>query len=466
VLIAFAGGKSALEPILQGQGPSIRPNRLIVWPSRFVAINVSLCPEADLFFIAAPGTGLQLFRTEELFTLTPSRTIQVSSFEGASGELKFCCTYPGCDSVLLFVRPATNTLYYLEIIPKNINVARLSVRNSWPFFDQEQEFYAWVRTDREFLLIGGDGAVYSLVPSVTDSDEEFLDEYRVPPTFWATAARAGQDISEITGTDSSQNYNSLYSENVAYFHPPVTNKILTFHIRDRTLAIVGMMLNFGSHGENNRPAQVVLNGRSYRTKRDRIYMLPLRPSEVHAGQSVSLFFPGRIQSDIIMQSAVIFVMPIDKIRPFLHSEEQSPDWMLRPRGLLDFQDKLGGHGVESAALQIVLAIGNRPDEEKVPDEVVARLVKLMYKCKGLAAVARGALVRVATVDPELINLWAAALSAILREGGDEVLWDYVWRDIPLLGDLWQRELQDAAWAAAPLFRSVSAVIAAFGYPNE
>jgi hypothetical protein len=253
---------------------------------------------------------------------------------------------------------------------------------------------------------------------------------------------------------------------VAYFHPPVSNKILTFHIRDPTLAIVGMMLSFGSHGENHRPAQVVLNGRSYRTKRDRNYMFPLKPSEVHAGQSVSLFFPGRIQSDIIIQSAVIFVMPIDKIRPFLLSDEESPDWMLRPRGLLDFQDKSGGHGVESAALQIVMAIGNRGGEEKIPDEVMRRLVKLMYKSKEFAAVARGALVRVVTIDPELINVWAEALRMVLNEGGNEILWDEVWRDIPLIGERWQQELQDAAWQAEPVFRSINAVIAAFGYPNE
>jgi hypothetical protein len=363
---------------------------------------------------------------------------------------------------LLFVRPTSNALYYLEITPKNMNIAQLDSPSGWSFFDQEQEFYSWIRTDREFLVIGGDGAVYSLMSAVIDSDEDVLDEYRVPPTFWATASPVGQDLSEITGTDSSQNYNSLYADNVAYFHPPLSTKILTFHIKDSKLAIVGIMLDFGSHGENHRPNQVVLNGRSYRTKRDRVYMFPLTGGEVRAGQSVSLVFPGRIQFDIIMQSAVIFAMPIEKIRPFLKAEEEGPDWMIRPRGLLDFE----GIGVEGAAGEIVLAIGNRKGEAKVPDEVIDRLVRLMYKSKEFAAVARAALVRVAMADNDLIGVWVRVLKNVMKEGGKEILWEAVWRDIRLMEERWQKELQDVAWEAEPVWRSIGAVIAAFGYPND
>jgi hypothetical protein len=367
---------------------------------------------------------------------------------------------------MLFARPSTNALYALELTSKSITVSRLPSRGQCTFFEQDQDLYAWVRTPREILVIGGDGAVYSLIPVSADSDDDSAEEYRVPPTFWATPRRAGPDISEITGTDPSQNYNSLYSDSVAYFHTPVVNKMLTFHIRDPTLAIVGVMLSFGSHGDEHRPAQVVLNGRTYRTKKERHYMFPLKPSEVHAGQSVTLFFPGRIDCDIIMQTAVIFVMPFEKIRPFLTRKSELPEWMLRPRALLDFQERGGGRGAQAAAHQIVRAIEGTTGASEIGSDVIDGVVKLMYRSKEFAGAARGAIVRVAAAEPSIVVKWAEGLERLLKEGGDDILWDTVWRDLSLMEPEWQGRLQEAAWAAQPALGSIGAAVAAFGFPEE
>jgi hypothetical protein len=459
-LIAFSGGKSILKPVLQDRRPD-RGARLVTWPTHYVAINFSLCPETDMFFVSAPGTSLQIFRTAELFKSDPARHAEVPCFEGSSGELRFCCTFPGCDSVMFFVRPATNALYSMEVTSTAVNVARFPTMDRFVFFDQMLEIYAWVRTDREFLVIGADGAVYSATPFV----EDLSFEYRVPPSFWATAHRVGRDICEITGTDPSQNYNTLFTGDVAYFHPPVPTKTLTFHIREPTLAIVGIVLSFGPNGDEHRPARIVVNGRSCATKRDRIYMFPLKPSEVRPGRSVTLLFPDRVEHDIVIQNAVVFAMPFERIRRFLTVDRKVPN------ALLDVPDHSRGRDAVGAAWRIVDAVAPVVDavapvvDADVTPAVVRDLVRIVYGGGGFAGPARAGIVRAAAANTDVVRLWAEGLRAAITDGV-VVAWDDVWRDVALFPADEQSALQALAWTATPEIASVNAAVAAFVYPVQ
>jgi hypothetical protein len=130
-------------------------------------------------------------------------------------------------------------------------------------------------------------------------------------------------------------------------------------------------------------------------------------------------FPGRAHHDIALQGAAVFVMPISKLKPFLHAVD-TPDWILRPRGLLDFQEQPPELGTARIAFQIVTGIGNAAAGDV--RALIPPICKLMYCSKDFADVARGAMVRIIAGDPSAIAAWADSLQNLIVNGS-EIIWE-------------------------------------------
>jgi hypothetical protein len=462
VLIACHSGKLYLEPIFVGAGPVISLRTMVVWQSEFVSINVSVCYEANLFFIAAPGTDLRIYRIEDLFSGTPTAATQID-FEGSSGELKFVGTVPRCPSILLFVHPQASALFALEITNTSLEVSRIRSPKAMRLFDHDHEVYGFARLNDQFVIIAGDGSISSLSPTSILSPDETFDEFEVPLTFWSSATVATMENSEITGTDTTQDYNTLYHDSVAFFHTNVREKVLTFHVKDPTLAIVGFMLSFGHHDSNQRPPYAMLKGRKYETRADRNHMFVLMPHEVRPGEKVSLSFPARQDRDIVLQSAAIFVVKADQIAQFL-TACSGCGWLTRPRHLLEFWDAHKHEKTPAAtAYRVVMAI--TPTAEEVLDEALIRkVVEIMYSRPELAMAARSIMVRLATVRKEVLAHWAEGLKSTLesRKVAKE-LWEAVWRDFALFPSELHSQLQELVWEVGPATGSIGAILAAFAY---
>lgn len=165
------------------------------------------------------------------------------------------------------------------------------------------------------------------------------------------------------------------------------------------------MIDFETHGDEHRPSTTVVCGRTYQTKRQRSFVFPLKPSEVRAGQTLTVTFPTRGDYDIALQAVAVFVMPFAKIQPFQLEEEQ--DWMLHPQGLLDFNEDITGSGAASIASRIATAIGEAAVGEV--QELIPARVKIMYCSKDFTHAARGAIIRIVKGEPGAVGLWADAL---------------------------------------------------------
>jgi hypothetical protein len=268
--------------------------------------------------------------------------------------------------------------------------------------------------------------------------------------------------SEITGTDTTQDYNTLYNDSVAFFHTNVREKVLNFHVKDPALAIVGLMLSFGHHDCDQRPPYAMLKGRKYGTRTERNHMFVLMPHEVRPGEKVSLSFPAKQDRDIVLQSAAIFVIKADQMAQFL-TAWAGRDWLANPRHLLEFRDSRKGEKTAAAtAYRVVMAIAATA-EEVVGEELIRKVVEIMYSRPELAMAARSVMVRLATVRKEVLAHWGDGLKSTLEEGKvAKESWGTVRRDFALFPSELQRRLQELVWEISPPTGSTDAILAAFG----
>jgi hypothetical protein len=466
LLVAFSSGNSAIEPILLNGGPVTRLVPKSRWTSKFAGLHISSCMEANLFFLGAPGVDLQMYRRDAVFADSAGPDARLA-FESAN-PVAFCCTVPGCPSMLIFVHWSSNALFTCEFTNTAILTSRIPSRQRCRLFDREQDMYAWAQTSDSFLVIASDGSVQKLVASAPEQADEPEDQYHVPLTFWSLAGQATTENSEITGTDPSQNYNTLYKDSPAYFHTGTLDKVLTFHLRDPSYAIVGIMLAFVHHQADSRPPYILIKNRRYNTKADRNHTFPLMPSEVRPGEKLDIRFPARAESEIAMQSAVIFIMRVDQIRPFLGLEHDVQDWLAKPKGLLDFADLIprDARTPELVAHQLATAIFVQ-DEHEIDLRLVRRLIKLLYRKPHFSKAARSAIVRIATAKPEFVKAWAEGLCEVLQDREvDRSLWDCVWRDFSQFSQELQDLVQGPLWEADPPVGSLGCVLSAFSYRSE
>jgi hypothetical protein len=376
--------------------------------------------------------------------------MHVPILDGFGGALQFCCTYPGCPSLLLFAQPRSNTLFSLEFTDGQVDVSHFPVRSQFTWLNWNQAIYGWASTKTELFIVASDGSLRNAVPSECDVEGDDLMEYRVPLTFWVNCELATEANSHITGTDPSQNYNTLYRNNAAFFHTGIGHKVLTFHVHDPTYAIVGISLFFGKHGSRHRPDFVKLNGRSYNTKADRIYMLPLMPNEVKPGQDVDLVFPRRIDDDIVLQRASIFIVKFRQILPFVQLKSSIQEEQITMRSL-----------TEIAAFQIVSTL-NVVQGDEFDKDVLVKLVGVMYSNRKFSTLARAAVARIITVRPEIVQIWAEAVSEMLVRGEvDTELWPALWSDLEVFGASHEERLQELIWNSSPGIGSIPSMLAAF-----
>jgi hypothetical protein len=295
------------------------------------------------------------------------------------------------------------------------------------------------------------------------NEEGKTKDYTVPLSFWVSAIVATQRKSDITGTDPSQNYHSLYSGNDAFFHPNVPDKILSFHVRDSGYSIVGVALSFGDHAPIHRPSHLVIKNRRICTKHERSYFLPLMPSEVIPGGQLDIVFPKEIEADIIIQHAVIFIMKTSDIHKFITIRPADSSWITNPRDLLDFSDDIATESDKetSAVCQCVMAMAPSA-ADPIDPELFAELVRIMYHSPEASNLARGAVVRIVAVKPELVRNWAEVLKQMIVENAvPDELWHFVWRDFSCFDRDIRADLQDLLWGHVASASSVSSVLSAF-----
>ena len=467
-LLIDDSGKAALEPL--GVSPGTRTARnSIPWPTRYSSPIISACPEANMLFLTAPAISLQVMRFSEILNGELSRPINVS-FERGVCEMKFCCSYPGCPSIQMFIQPSTNSLFAAEFTDSRVEVRNL-VRgfSSFSYADREMRTYGWFKTEKGIYCIDTTGTICELVErTASDNDgsdiviNDFGPEYRVPPTFWADADIATTENSEITGTDDSQNYNTLYRNDIAFFHSSVPRKVLTYHVSDPTLCIVGIMLWFGDYERSNRPDYVVLNGRKYDTSEMQHYMFPLKPSEVRPGKQVDLFFPNSTRvpgPDYHLQGSVIFTKKLSEIAPFI--ECAKPKSTNPPKDLFEFSEASISAVTEKQAILQKWMFCLPPSQVPADPEVLRRLITIMYSSAELAGPIRGALVRLATPNrQDVAHLWADTMTDVLaRRAVHPNNWQRLWEDY-MLFDSDNRD-RVPIWESDPKIGLVGSVCSAF-----
>ena len=467
-LLIDDSGKAALEPL--GVSPGSRSaSNFIPWPTRYSSPIISACPEANMLFLTAPAICLQVMRFSEILNGEVSRPSNVP-FERGVCEMKFCCSYPGCPSIQMFVQPSTNSLFAAEFTDSHVEVRNL-VRSfsSSSSGDRKMKTFGWFKTEKGIYCIDTTGAVWELAErTANDNDDsdfvinDFGQEYRVPPTFWADADIATTENSEITGTDESQNYNTLYRNDIAFFHSSVPRKVLTYHVSDPTLCIVGVMLWFGEYPRSNRPDYVVLNGRKYDTSEMQHYMFPLKPSEVKPGQQVDLFFPNSSRvpgPDYHLQGSVIFTKKFSEIAEFI--ECAKPRSTNPPKDLFEFSEASISVFTEKQAILQRWMFCLPPSQQPADPEVVRRLITIMYGSAELAGPIRGALVRLSAPNREdVTHIWADTMIDVLaRHAVHPNNWQQLWEDYMLFDS----ETQDRIpiWASDPKIGLVGSVCSAF-----
>lgn len=454
-VIALRSGVILAQPLSLSAPKSgqLMDSRLL-WGSRYVSISITCNPAANLMFMTAPGVSLQVYRLNEIWDSNPAPKVQVSI---GHSECRFLCSFPGCDSQMIFVHPASNALYALSIGEAALGVTNLtSPVPGLRFLGGTLLTYACFPRDGTLCVITGDGSARRL----TRAEVDYHWEYRVPPTFWSQATRATSKTTNITGTDPSQNYNTLYSASVAFFRKEVLRRRLSFHVHNPNECIVGVMLAFGSSSRSYRPEWVSLNGRKYNTSRDQNYMFPLMPHEVRPGQSLDLEFPNDTR-EVTMQEAAVFTMPFEKIQGIVNQAVLEGTWGASS-SLLDFSDRdiLENPTAKGCCLGRLSKALLVKDTDVIPDQYYKELVRIVYTVPDASLAARNVLVRLCRVHGDGIRHWESGLKEVIAEGCiAESRWAHAWRDMIVIGE--QSGISDDIWASSPPIGCGGSVLAAF-----
>jgi hypothetical protein len=463
-IIAFDVAKTGIARLLAGES---KISRYVQWQLPLQGMRIS-ASDAGILFVTAPGVTMHMFKIADVFEGSPHSFAQVV-FDNNQADLIFLASPPKCQSFMIFETPSTGKLHVCEFTNREIETFSLGIGSGISLFGRPHEIYGWAKTDKSFIIVQGDGTVAVLEPNEStdqdvDGEDDDANEYSVPLTFWTSATIATTENSEITGTDPSQNYNSLYNDSVAYFHTGIVDKVLTFRLKDPRCAIMGIMLSFGDRDRSYRPPYVLVKGRRYCTKYDKTYLLPLAPDEVQVGADLSIVFPRKLESDMAIQGAVIFIMRAEQIEKFIMSDFRKLPWFANPSDLLDFADRRcpESDGARWTGWQVVSTL-NPTAADEVEPELVEALVRIMYQNQDFSLLARGAIVRLMRVKPDLIRNWALGLKQILLENAvPENLWEFVWRDYSLFERELRKELQDAIWSGTPALAGVALAVCAFG----
>lgn len=443
----------------------------IRWSVRYSGIIISASIESNILCLTAPGVGPQVARFEE--SSRPGVEIRRCNdmfVERRVCELKFCATYPGCPSILIFAQPSTGQLFSIEYTESQVEVTNLT-RNFEAFqtHQNNQRTYGWFKTENSFFCIDASGELCELLPrGPGDTDEQQIvvecegPEYRVPPTFWVDSEMATHDTTHMTGTDETQNYNTLYRDDIAFFHTNVPRKVLSFHVSNKDDCIVGIRLWFGDYERYCRPDYIVIKGRKYDTSEDHTYVFPLMPSEVKPGERVDIFFPNSTEArphDYHLQGATIFVKKFSEIAAFL----ESPNETLRVRkSLLDFSEiGLSPPSDGVALLKWMQRIPVCEDHKNIPRESLKALIRGMYRSGDASPIYRAAIARIAHFNQEVVTkVWAETISEMLAEkaigAGD---WGTLWEDYILFDPEIQHKI--CVWDGEPQIGPVGSFIAAF-----
>ena len=459
-IIALENGQIARERIFKVPASTKKKiSDYFSWKLTYVGNHVSICPENNLAFVSIPGVTVGVHRLDSFEKAGPLTKLNIPE---SCGEWDYYCCYPGFNTLMLFVQYKSHALYTAEITSHGIEYAPVEIdapaknvmAHSWAvygYFKFNDKIYA--------LLVDGTVAVLTRKLAKTEALE-----YRVPLTFWSDTTVATKSNSQITGTDPSQNYNTLYVSSVAYFRKSTITRTLTFHINNPNDCIVGIMLWFGDHGRRERPEYVMLNNRKYMTKTNEHFLFPLMPQEVKPGASVSLHFPAPNSScpEVTMQCAHFFTMPYEKVRPFVEAA-QAVTYSSWPTSLLEFHNVESSevNGLTHSLWRIARAIAPSSDVP-VAEDILKTLARILYTDKQAAVPARYALVRLASTRQNILEIWIKTISELASNGPvDDDLWADFFRDCTAIGHEELCQFCDRLWERDPKLGSVGAVLCAF-----
>jgi hypothetical protein len=174
------------------------------------------------------------------------------------------------------------------------------------------------------------------------------------------------------------------------------------------------------------------------------------PNEVKPGQDVDLVFPKRIDDDIILQRASIFIVKFCQILPFVQLKTSVQEEQMTIGSL-----------AEAVAFQIMSALNVMPEEE-FDREVIVKLVNVMYSSRKFSKFARAALAKIVTVKPEIVHVWREVLREMLVRGEVvEELWPFLWSDLEIFDADHEEMLQELVWKSSPGIGSIPSILAAF-----
>lgn len=431
--------------------------------STYVSIFISYCEETHLFFLAAPATSLQYCHIENIFADNPRNLSQFHS-DSIPGEIVFYDTYPNVPSYLLFIQPSTSSLYSIEFTDEFAEMASISdnKNSQLRLFEMNLNLYATIKTPTTIYAINSIG---DLMQFERYSQISIKTEYRVPATFYSHCEVASKSQAEIKGTDSSQNYNTLFSDSVAFFHTSVPKKIMTLILKDSSYSIVGFMLSFGYHGISHRPSHISVFNRKYSSQGEYNVMVPLKPNEVDPGKPLNIIFANNAPAEIAMQGIRIFIIKTEKILPFLTQTDYSFSTIGPTYGFLDFVDSdfEPQEGEDDTLFNLAISIEPIPDEV-IDEQFFVTVVDVMYQIPKASPFARSAIIRVVQVKKEMTKLWAQELAKLIQNKNiEDSLWPLAWRDFNTIPAEYIGPIKEVLWDSNPKIGSADSIISAFTF---
>jgi hypothetical protein len=158
-----------------------------------------------------------------------------------------------------------------------------------------------------------------------------------------------------------------------------------------------------------------------------------------------------------MQSAVIFTMKVEKIRKLIQVRQR--DWMC---GKLTDYGEVKQKTRSSPLFQIATAISC--SDEVIEENLVEQIVRIMYSNSEYSGYARGVVVRVVRMNPQLVKAWGRGLFAVVKE--KQVcndLWRFVWRDCRFMEKETRMMIEEEIWSGSPEVGAIGSIISAFSY---
>jgi hypothetical protein len=464
LLAGTISGRVALEncQVDSRSGP-LDLTHFLAFPSmQATSVFVSHAPRTGFVFVSFARRPLLVCRAETLFQSPSISNCPLIANDGHMFQesLVFVAGHPQNPSLHIFQTSHNGELFLLEFTQEGIACGPIGFAIP-PVSVGDNSLLAvggfeWQNT---IGVIGVDGALAVLKPgrshahspleysaegkpspSTSPDSEEDGSLFTVPASFWiySLSDPHGYTALDGKGIDITQRLER------GHYILDGAQPVLTLKSRNRSRAIVGIGITFGTSIQILTPSAIRISNRRHIVQKGaaRRYNLPLKPNEVDSDGVVRIEFEGDASAVQIQD----FMCYFTQWKP--RSERATVDWRNSAAKLQDFVDMAEG-GFETDLEFLAASLSAASIERDKGDRTAAiDLICLMYRRAAIASFCRRALLKAVDNPEELADVWAAAIHSACAEGGvDAKMVDLLWRDFQLLPPEKQKIVGQDVWKA-------------------